>query len=354
MPTGPSFRRTSSTSSKASSSSPICSAPPPSAPPGAPPPGRSSATASTPGPKPPASSTAPPQRAPAPPSSTASPTRAHTPSLSQIHPLPSATSSGHPTGGSSPPTPAPSSTSSTPPPDATLPRKENQPPQPYAVDRLRHVLYLKVVLSCDPARGDCILMMIHNPYRQLSFARVGGNKWHWITTSFWESRYSDCIYHGGAFYALNLRGGIHRYTIEGSYSLYIARTSCGDFLQIWRITTDSSEGSLETHTRDLEIFKVDLDKQQIIDIGTLNKDSVFIGNNCSHCISTKDYPGLWSNHVYFTDDDEYALMDEQDYRRDVGVCSLENKSTTEIVTPEPWLRRPMPIWITPSFTKINK
>jgi hypothetical protein len=28
--------------------------------------------------------------------------------------------------------------------------------------------------------------------------------------------YSDCIYHDGAFYAMNLQGGIHRYTIEGS------------------------------------------------------------------------------------------------------------------------------------------
>ena len=58
--------------------------------------------------------------------------------------------------------------------DATLPRKETCPPQPYEVGKLREVLYLKVVLSCDPSRGDCIAMLIHNPKRQLSFARVGG------------------------------------------------------------------------------------------------------------------------------------------------------------------------------------
>lgn len=254
--------------------------------------------------------------------------------------------------------------------DATLPRKEHQPPQPYAVDRLRRVLYLKVVLSGDPSRGDCTLMMIHNPYKQLSFARVGGNKWHWITTSFFESQYSDCIYHDGAFYAMNLLGGIHRYTIEGScatrdiifkdtlpymaYNMYVARTSSGDFLQIWRITTDSSEDSLETRTSDLEIFKVDLDKQCTVDIDTLNDDSLFIGRNYSCCISTKDYPALQPNQVYFTDDDEYSLMEEQDYRRDVGLYSVENRSATEIINPEPWLSRPMPIWITPSFTRINK
>ncbi|RLM99785.1 putative F-box protein [Panicum miliaceum] len=247
--------------------------------------------------------------------------------------------------------------------DATLPRKENQPPQPYAADRLRRVLYLKVVLSCDPSR---VFMMIHNPDRQLSFARRVALD----TTSFWVSQYSDCIYHGGTFYAMNLLGGIHRYTIEGScvtrdivlkdtlpymaYNMYIARTSSGEFLQIWRITTDTSEDSLETRTSDLEVFKVDLDNQQTVDIDTLGDESLFIGHNYSCCISTRDYPRLRPNHVYFTDDDEYSLMNDQDYRRDVGVYSLGNISTTEIVTPEPWLSRPIPIWITPSFTKINK
>ncbi|KAL6641883.1 hypothetical protein ACP70R_020064 [Stipagrostis hirtigluma subsp. patula] len=153
--------------------------------------------------------------------------------------------------------------------DGTLPREENRPPQPYAVDQLRQVLYLKVVLSCDPSRGDCTLMMIHNPYRQLSFAKVGGDRWHWVTTSFTNSRYSDCIYHDGAFCAMNLQGGIHRYTIDGScatrniifkntlpytaYNMYTAQTSSADVLQIWRITMDAGVGEQEElHTTSIE------------------------------------------------------------------------------------------------------
>ncbi|CAN6357649.1 unnamed protein product [Urochloa humidicola] len=156
--------------------------------------------------------------------------------------------------------------------DAGQPRKEYRSPEPYELDQLRRFLYLKVVLSCDPSRGDCVLMMIYNPYRQLAFARVGSNKWHWITTSFRESMYSDCIYHDGAFYAMNLQGGIHRYTIEGSsarrhvifkdtspytpaHNMYIARTSSGDVLQIWRTTSCPIEDSVETHTTDIEMFK---------------------------------------------------------------------------------------------------
>ncbi|CAL4911592.1 unnamed protein product [Urochloa decumbens] len=257
--------------------------------------------------------------------------------------------------------------------DAGLPRKEYRPPQPYELDQLRLFLYLKVVLSCDPSRGDCVLMMIYNPYRQLAFARIGSSKWRWITTSFRESMYSDCIYHNGAFYAMNLQGGIHRYTIEGSCAtrhvifkdtllftpadnVYIARTSSGDVLQIWRTTSCPIEDSVETHTTHIEIFKIDFDKQDILDIDSLKDDALFIGHNYSCCLSATDHPRLLPNHLYFTDDDEYSLMDDdgQHYRRDVGMYNLKDNSVIEIVSPRPWLNWPTPIWITPSFTKINK
>jgi hypothetical protein len=102
-------------------------------------------------------------------------------------------------------------------------------------------------------------MMIHNPYRQLSFARVGTNMWHWVTTSFLESEYSDCIFHDGAFYAINRAGGIHRYTIEGScarrdiilkdispyiaHSVYMSRMCCkyGDRRGIRNLSLKSCE-----------------------------------------------------------------------------------------------------------------
>ncbi|KAF8706564.1 hypothetical protein HU200_030847 [Digitaria exilis] len=254
--------------------------------------------------------------------------------------------------------------------DAEIPRKEYQPPQPFLLEDLRRYLYFKVVLSGDPSRGDCVLMMIYNPYRQLAFSRVGSNKWNWITTSYRSSMYSDCIYHDGAFYAMNRQGGIHRYTIKGScatrevifkdtspftpaHKMYIARTSSGDVLQIWRETSSPIEDSLETQTTDIEIFKVDFGKQDILDIDTLKNDALFVGHNYSCCLSIIEHPGLLSNHVYFTDDEEYSLIDDQDYRRDVGMYNLGDNSVFEIVSPQPWLNWPVPVWITPSFTKIN-
>jgi hypothetical protein len=136
---------------------------------------------------------------------------------------------------------------------------------------------------------------------------------------------------------------------------YIARTSFGDLLQISRITSCPVEDSIETHTTGFEIYKLDFDKQEILDLDmdTLKDDALFIGHSYSSCLSTTDYPSLLPNHVYFTDDDEYSLMDDQDYRRDVGMYSLEDNRAIEMVSPQPWLNWPVPIWITPSFTKIN-
>jgi hypothetical protein len=56
------------------------------------------------------------------------------------------------------------------------------------------------------------------------------------------------------------------------HNMYIARTSSGDMIQIRRDTSCPIEDSLETHTSEIEMFKVDFDKQDILDIDTLKDD----------------------------------------------------------------------------------
>lgn len=108
------------------------------------------------------------------------------------------------------------------------------------------------------------------------------------------------------------------------------------------------------HTTRVDIYKADLDSQQIVHVPTLGDDALFIGHNCTYCLSTKDYPRLLPNHVYFTDDDEYSLMDGHEIHRDVGIFNLEDECSYDIVSPQPWLNWPIPIWIIPSFNKIQK
>ena len=165
------------------------------------------------------------------------------------------------------------------------------------------------------------------------------------------------------------QGDIHRYTIEGScascdvvfkdtlpyiaYNVYIARTLSGDVSQIWRFTDNPCEGN-EMHTNGIEIYKLDFDHQCIISVDSLGDDALFIGHSYTCCLSTRDYSKLLPGHVYFTDDAEYWPVECKNIRRDVGIYNLEDDTSLDVVSSQPWLNWPNPIWITPSFTKINQ
>ncbi|KAF2919738.1 hypothetical protein DAI22_08g158300 [Oryza sativa Japonica Group] len=216
--------------------------------------------------------------------------------------------------------------------------REYRAPGIYRPDELCDLLNIKAILSCDPSSsssrrrgggggeggedgcGGCIVLLIYHVYQQPSFARVGDDKqWHWITTSsYYWSPYSDIAYRDGAFYAMNLLGGIHRYDIHHSratrtvvltdtlgYTLhhaYMAWTpSSGD---VWRLT-HLPEDEEELRTVGFHVYKVDFDSQDVVPIDSLGDEALFIGHNGTLCLSTKDYPALLPNHVYFTDDDEY-------------------------------------------------
>ncbi|GJN25244.1 hypothetical protein PR202_gb13044 [Eleusine coracana subsp. coracana] len=78
----------------------------------------------------------------------------------------------------------------------------------YPAQKLRLFLYYKVVMSCSPSKGrDCIVLLLHWPDGQLSFARLGDDRWTYITedTLAWESGYRDALYNNkdGLFYVLS-------------------------------------------------------------------------------------------------------------------------------------------------------
>lgn len=134
--------------------------------------------------------------------------------------------------------------------------------------------------------------------------------------------------------------------------LYIARTSSGDLLQVWRFMDNPCEGK-EMHTDGFLICKLDFDKQSIVDVETLGDDALFIGHSYTCCLSTRDYPKLLPGHIYFNDDSEW-LIQFKNIRRNVGIYNVEDESWDDVVSSKPWLNWPNPIWITPSFTKVNQ
>jgi hypothetical protein len=79
--------------------------------------------------------------------------------------------------------------------------------------KLRHFLYQRVVLSQDPlCEWGCIVVVIHNPCSQLSFARVGAHQW----TSIGGANMKDVTFHDGPLHAINYNGMVYKSNLNKS------------------------------------------------------------------------------------------------------------------------------------------
>ena len=83
----------------------------------------------------------------------------------------------------------------------------------HAPNILREDLYFKAFVFPDPSTVSYIVVLIHKPFFQLSFARAGDDKWTWLPHG---TDYSDCVYMDGLLYALKSLGEIHAFDLTGS------------------------------------------------------------------------------------------------------------------------------------------
>ncbi|CAL4997623.1 unnamed protein product [Urochloa decumbens] len=121
-------------------------------------------------------------------------------------------------------------------------------PEIHDRDHLREELYFKAFVFPDLSTGSYIVVLIHHPYHQLSFARAGDDKWTWLPPN---AGYRDCMYMDGVLYALTKVGEIDAFDLSASTvtrmvivgkvkdyiyeSMYIIPSPWGGLLQVWRI-----------------------------------------------------------------------------------------------------------------------
>jgi hypothetical protein len=244
-------------------------------------------------------------------------------------------------------------------------------PSILALGELRDYLHTKAFVFCDASAGGHIVVLIHNPYGQLSFARLGDDKWTWLPQ---HSYFHDCVYKDGLLYAVTSQGKIHAFNLRGpvitteliidrtkhySYeNIYIVQAPSGGLLQIWRTqesgeyVEDADPATEVTNTRNIKIHKVDTTAEKLVRIHSLDDHVLLLGHNQTLCLSAEEYPHLKANHTYFTDDCEDYLFGWKNNRRDIGIFDLVNNSCEELVPPRLWSNWPTPIWITPSLTRL--
>ncbi|CAM0875898.1 unnamed protein product [Alopecurus aequalis] len=214
--------------------------------------------------------------------------------------------------------------------------------QPYSLPAVeaRENMYERAVLSCSPSAGSaCIVLLMHMPFRELSFARVGDERWTRIpagdsTGLQWSNFHSDAVYStaDGLFYIVRSDESMHTLDLNGPNPVatkimpgakksdepykYIIQTPWGDLLQAWRFRKsfepplsfvvpddcDYFDPRVELNMTELRLYKVDVHGQRLVKVDSVGDHALFLGYNGSMCLPVKDFPGLKPNCAYVTDD----------------------------------------------------
>ncbi|KAF7013941.1 unnamed protein product [Triticum aestivum] len=250
-----------------------------------------------------------------------------------------------------------------------------RPPSIWAPEELRTKLHHKAfVFSDDTCNGCIVVVLIHNPFCQLSFARAGGDSWTWLPP---HTHYDDCIYKNGLLYAVNSLGEIHAFDLSSGpvvtmkmiaresdledrfLNAYIVQAPWGSLLHVWRqyehCDLEPEPGaSVFWNTGELIIYEVDASSgERIKKTSCLRDHALFLGHNQSLCLAAQDYPALRGNHAYFTDDSVLWTKGFKNNPRDMGILDLGNNGREELVSPRLCSNCPAPVWITPNLGKMN-
>ncbi|XBI15386.1 hypothetical protein VPH35_057810 [Triticum aestivum] len=250
-------------------------------------------------------------------------------------------------------------------------RNSRNPPSIFALAELRDRLQWKAFVFPDTSTGSYIVVLIHDPQCQLSFAKAGDDKWTWLPPDY---LYDDCTYKDGILYAVNVKGEFHAFDLSGPVvtvkmvirvpkhyvcdGRYIVQAPWGSLLLVYRIVGDHDlepePGASEYwNTKEIQIFEIDALWSEIKVIHCLRDHVLFLGHNLSLCLSADEYPALKANCSYFTDDNFLWTVGHKNSHRDMGILKLDDNSREELVSPQLWSNCPAPMWITPDPRKIN-
>ncbi|CAM0953665.1 unnamed protein product [Alopecurus aequalis] len=242
-------------------------------------------------------------------------------------------------------------------------------PQIMDLSDLRKDLQEKAFVFHDTSMGSYIVVLIHGPCRQLSFARLGDDKWTWLPP---HTSYMDCTYKDRLLYAATLRGEVHAFDLSGPavkmniivrtvgnsnrHTVYIAHAPSGGLLFVSRSLDigdpDDEYSPCPRYTVEIKLHVVDAGTMRLVETDCLPDHALFLGHNHSLCLSAKEYPALKGNHAYLTDDEPFITA-RPSCRRDIGVVDMGSNSKEDLVSPQLWSNWPAPVWITPNLTMMK-
>ncbi|KAF2911493.1 hypothetical protein DAI22_11g184100 [Oryza sativa Japonica Group] len=170
----------------------------------------------------------------------------------------------------------------------------NTPPVRIPAREAQNCMYDRAVLSCGPrtragdAAAACVVLLLHKPMCELSYARPGDERWTWVSPGAgtglqWRNWYCDAAYNkdDGLFYVVRRDDSVHALDLTGpspvarkvfherewSESLasrflenvhglcgipfrYLVHTPSGELLHVWRFRDSVSSYDLSLDDQD--------------------------------------------------------------------------------------------------------
>uniref|UniRef100_A0A0E0C166 F-box domain-containing protein n=1 Tax=Oryza meridionalis TaxID=40149 RepID=A0A0E0C166_9ORYZ len=258
--------------------------------------------------------------------------------------------------------------------DITPRRPKHNPRVPilkYDAAETRYHLYQRAVLSGDPSSQGrkCTVVVIHNPWNLLSFARLGDATWTWLALRPDCLGYQDCFFDDdGLLYAVRSCGEIQTIDFNGSAPVvncicvplkhafdranYIVRAPWGDILLVWR--SFELNDAEEPGTYELAVFKLDLATEDLVQIKDLRGHALFVSFGTSFFVSVNDFPVLTPNCVYLAHDSTKCRRFEH-IAKEIRVYNLQDDTFADQYTQSSWKNCPPPaLWVQPTCIRMEQ
>ncbi|KAM7510893.1 hypothetical protein LguiB_009768 [Lonicera macranthoides] len=248
----------------------------------------------------------------------------------------------------------------------------------FFVTDLEHLTLLldKVVLSSNPSSEDCVVVAIYGESGRLAFCKCNDDKWTRLDlpAPYASYLFEDIKFYQQKLYAVRSCGELVVIEDIGpnpkvtrivapnpSYPLcapvYLVESSDGDLIMLVRsIRVQHGENCFSiVQTVDFGIYKLDLSSSSWREVESIGEDMYFLGYNSSVSISSREFPGLKGNCIYYTEGPEsFGAKIQKHEDSDIGVFKLDEEIFDELpgFKCESKVIWPPTLWLTPPSLRI--
>ncbi|KGN56200.1 hypothetical protein Csa_011053 [Cucumis sativus] len=236
----------------------------------------------------------------------------------------------------------------------------------------------KAILTKDPSiypQGFTIVA-IYSSFRRLCLMEAKDKRWIYHNLNR-NNGFDDVNVVDDILYVLDWRIGLWIVKVEDS-SIYLKKvifsfnfneadiaylivSSKRELLLVSRFVVTQWEGQVPneilkfTRTSKFIVHKVTHECEdgimRVVEVESLDGDVMFIGDNQSICVSTKDFPKCLPDRIYFTDNCHHFAFPYLHGHQDAGIYRVEDKSfDRHYIVNRAHRNLPPPIWIIPTIS----